>query len=341
MNYKTTRRRVIKWSLVGLNVGLLLLAGSFILFGSRNSGAISPSILSTTSSATPVNPLDQLSSAEVAVTVARLDALPETTAITNQADSEQAELTIVPTSSNVVAKPQVVATKYVSNKDIHHYTTVAGDTITSVAAKFGVTSDSIRWSNGLVGNTLTVGQNLAIPPADGIVYTVKAGDTPESLAQKFRTDKDKIIQANDAEKTGLKLGDQIIIPDGTQTPVVARLVAYGFPWGGSAIYGYNGYDYGYCTWYVANRIAVPSNWGNANTWDNLAPLSGWTVSGTPRVGAIGQTDRGWAGHVAFVEAVSEDGSQIKYSDMNGLAGWGRIGYSGWVSASYYPHYIYR
>jgi len=33
---------------------------------------------------------------------------------------------------------------------------------------------------------------------------------------------------------------------------------------------------------------------------------------------------------------------IKYSDMNGLAGWGRVGYSDdWVPASKFPHYIYR
>jgi surface antigen len=92
---------------------------------------------------------------------------------------------------------------------------------------------------------------------------------------------------------------------------------------------------------VANRIGVPGNWGNANTWDNYASLSGWIVSSTPVPGAIAQTDRGFEGHVAYVEAVSEDGTMIKYSDMNGVAGWGRVGYSDWVPISRYPHYIYR
>jgi surface antigen len=107
------------------------------------------------------------------------------------------------------------------------------------------------------------------------------------------------------------------------------------------IYGYNGYDYGYCTWYVANRISVPANWGNANTWDNLAPASGWTVSHAPRAGGIAQSNRGAFGHVAYVEAVSPDGTMIKYSDMNGIAGFNRVGYSDWVPASKFNNYIYH
>jgi surface antigen len=92
---------------------------------------------------------------------------------------------------------------------------------------------------------------------------------------------------------------------------------------------------------VHSRVSVPTNWGNANTWDNYARLSGWTVSSTPVAGAVAQTDRGGLGHVAVVEAVSADGTMMKYSDMNGLAGWGRVGYSGWVPISTFQHYIYH
>ena len=95
---------------------------------------------------------------------------------------------------------------------------------------------------------------------------------------------------------------------------------------------------------MATKVAVPTNWGNADTWAIYATLSGWTVSSVPRVGAIAQTSAGYEGHVAVVEAVSPDGSQIQYSDMNNYGdggGWGRVGYSGWVSASTFPHYIYQ
>lgn len=288
------------------------------------------------------NPLDQLSSANIALTVARLDSLPETAAISNQAESQAADLAITSTGGDVLSKPQVVATALKSRADIQNYVTKPGDTIATLASQFGVTSNSILWSNGLTGNTVTPGTKLVIPPVNGIVYTVKAGDTPDTLATKFKANKDQLIAYNDAEISGLQVGEQIIIPNGTQAAVVAATTSYAAYWGG-AIYGYNGYDYGYCTWYVATQVSVPSNWGNASSWAYYARLSGWTVSSTPQVGAIAQTPyaAGGEGHVAIVDAVSPDGSQIQIRDMNGVAGFGRVGYSGWISTSTYPNYIYQ
>jgi len=43
--------------------------------------------------------------------------------------------------------------------------------------------------------------------------------------------------------------------------------------------------------------------------------------------------------VAIVDAVSEDGSQIQIRDMNGQAGFGRVGYSSWIPVSTYQHFI--
>ena len=159
------------------------------------------------------------------------------------------------------------------------------------------------------------------------------------MAGRFRADENQIITFNDAEISGLVPGEKIIIPNGQVFVAATRSAAVASAF--TASYGYNGYDYGYCTYYVAAQIAVPTNWGNANTWDNYAALSGWTVSTKPRAGAIGQTDGGWLGHVGIVDEVSADGTLIKYSDMNGLAGWGRVGRSDWTSATRFQKYIYR
>jgi surface antigen len=160
------------------------------------------------------------------------------------------------------------------------------------------------------------------------------GDTPDKIAQTYNANAREIIAFNDAEIKGIALGDTIVIPNGVKPrPVVAF----------KANYGYNGYWYGYCTWYVATKINVPNNWGNANRWDdNARQTPGWTVSSTPVVGAVSQSNSGPEGHVGIVEAVSEDGTMIKYSDMNGLAGWGRAGFSDWVPArSRFQNFIYR
>jgi surface antigen len=253
------------------------------------------------------------------------------------------------TSNNVVTEPEVVATALKSKADIENYTTVAGDTVSSLATKFGITSNSIMWSNGLTTDTLNPGTHLIIPPVNGIVYDVKPGDTPATLAAKYKSNEQQIVAYNDAEVNGLSNGEQIIIPDATLATSTSSgpskssgLNSTNFPWGGSApIYGYNGYDYGYCTWYVATQISVPSNWGNASSWAFYAAKSGWNVSTAPTVGSIAQTPNaaGGEGHVAVVDAVSADGSQIQIRDMNGIAGWGRVGYSGWIPTSKFVHYI--
>lgn len=335
---KRSKRRLIRWGIISGNILLLLAIGIFVVTNRSASNTIrSNTVNSSVSSASSfANPLDELSSAQIALNVAQMARLSELTAIRNQADSDSLLLSMVPNDTTVLAKPQVVATAQKSKHDIINYVTQPGDTVSSLAKKFNITADSIRWSNNLGGDNLSTGVNLVIPPVNGIAYKVKSGDTPASLAQRFRSDERLIIVYNDAEVNGLKPGELIIIPNGQV--VATRALTYG---SFAVRYGGNGYDYGYCTWYVANKVPVPTNWGNANTWDEYARLSGWTVSSRPVVGAIGQSDRGWAGHVAVVEAVSEDGTQIKYSDMNGLAGWGRVGYSDWVAASYYSDYIYR
>jgi surface antigen len=342
---KTVHRRAVRIGLVLSNVIILGIILTFVLQNPRTNGLPAPALLADTQTTAAANPLDQVSSADIAQTVAQVNGLPETTAISNQAQSQAADVAIAASNDNVVSKPQVVATALKSRADIQTYTAQAGDTISSLATKFGVTSDSIRWSNGLSGDSVAAGTKLTIPPVNGIVYSVKAGDTPDSLAAKFGANKDQIIAYNDAEISGLQVGEQIIIPNATQA--VAYSSASGgsgatsgaFPWGSGPMYGFNGYDYGYCTWYVATQVNVPGNWGNASTWAYYAGLSGWNVSKAPTVGSIAQTGNaaGGEGHVAIVTGVNPDGT-IQIRDMNGLAGWGRVG-TGTVSAGEFQNFI--
>jgi surface antigen len=344
---KASRKKLIRWSIVAGNITLLIVVGAFVLYNRSASQTVRASTLSsavaTANSAS--NPMDTLSSAQIALTAAQITHLSELTAIRNQADSDSLILAVAPSDSSVLAKPQLVSTAQKSKQDIVRYVTAAGDDINSIAAKYGVNADSIRWSNSLSGNNVGVGIKLVIPPVNGIVYTVKAGDTPSSIARKYSADEGQVIALNDAEIKGLTPGDQIIVPNGRIAPVVsygAYTASYSL---GSfaANYGGNGYDYGWCTYYAASKVGVPSNWGNANTWDNYASMTpGWIVSRTPVAGAVAQSDAmSYLGHVGYVEAVSPDGTMMKYSDMNGISGWGRVGYSDWVPSTFFQHYIYR
>ncbi len=290
-------------------------------------------IAKTANSGTPANPLDQLSSADIAVHVAKMTRLDETVAVVNHADSVNAQLAVSPAENSVVAKPQIVNTELKSKKDITKYAVQPGDTVASLATKFGVTSDSIRWSNGLSGDNLQANQELFIPPTNGIVYVVKAGDTVDSLSQRYNANKQKLIEMNDAEISGLQVGDRIIIADGVQPnrrPIYSA-TANSFAVGSmTARYGGNGYDYGWCTWHAARRRIesgrpLPTNLGNAISWYYLAQRSGLTIGTKPVAGAVlWHANIGGLGHVAYVEEENPDGS-FRVSDMN-YPSWGRVTY---------------
>lgn len=97
----------------------------------------------------------------------------------------------------------------------------------------------------------------------------------------------------------------------------------------------NSYDWGQCTWYVASRRSVPSNWGNANQWLGNAQALGWSTGSSPRVGAIAWTGAGYYGHVALVVAVN--GNQVEVAEMN-VMGVGVVDQQWEPSSTFY--YIY-
>jgi surface antigen len=340
-----SRRKYIRWGLIGGNFLLLLSIAIFVLANRSASQTVRSSTvnsaIATTSSAS--TPLDQLSSAQIALQAAQLTGIAELTAVRNQADSEFALTSFIPNDATTLSKPQIVSTSLKSKQGIVHYVVKPGDTVDSVATKFNLTTGSITGSNNLPSTALKPGTTIVLPPANGLVYQVKAGDTIAKIISKYGADRELTILVNDAEND-VKPGEYIWIPNVAQPTFAAAPRSFSsFGAATSAFtptFGYNGYDFGYCTWFVASVIAVPSNWGNANTWDDYARRTpGWAVLTSPRAGAIGQTDAGGLGHVAIVTAVSPDGSQMQYKDMNGIAGWGRVGFSGWVSASHFPHYI--
>lgn len=332
---KKTRRRTVRYGLLTANLLVLVVVATFVINNRyQTDNVASAGVASLGESNAVVNPLDQLSSADIAVHIARAAKLDEAQAVTNKADTVNAQQSVSSSGQSIVVKPQVVSDGLKSRRDIQTYVTVAGDTVSSVAAKFGITSDTVRWSNDLSAEALPAGRSLLISPVNGIVYKVKAGDTVDSLATKYRANRELLMAINDAEVGGLPVDQYIIIPGGQPAATAAvssRTVGLsgGFAWGGyGAVYGANGYDYGYCTWYAANRRAqigrpIPSNLGNASTWKVLAQRAGFGVGNVPAAGAVIWTPpRDYYGHVGFVESVNPDGS-VNVSEMN-VVGWGRV-----------------
>lgn len=106
---------------------------------------------------------------------------------------------------------------YVSSSEkIVTYTVAKGDTIGTIASKFGISKNTILYANtDIKNNTLKVGQVLTILPVDGVPYTVKKGDTISSIAKAHKADANDISEYNDIIDKNLKIGDKIIVPGGT------------------------------------------------------------------------------------------------------------------------------
>lgn len=108
---------------------------------------------------------------------------------------------------------------------IINYTVQNGETISTIARRFGLTVNTILWANNL--NALSLirpGDTLTILPYSGILYTVKSGDTLSKVADKYGIDMDKILSCNNVGG-GLKIGQKIVIPGAkkiNETAVASR-----------------------------------------------------------------------------------------------------------------------
>lgn len=118
--------------------------------------------------------------------------------------------------------------------DILDYEVVQGDTLASIADKFGISIDTIKWANTLKSDKLIPAQILRIPPVTGIAHKVKAGDTIFSLAKKYKSDSQKIVNfpANDfadLDTFAINIGQIVFIPDGVMPEAAPVYIAAQVP----------------------------------------------------------------------------------------------------------------
>lgn len=321
---RTFKKRLVKNSFYALISVISLIGVSIVVFQSSDNNRANQSVVQINNNSSIINPLSSVSKVEIAYQVASMTGIYETIAAANLAQSQSASQN-VPLNDQLIAEPIILATSVKTRQDIVAHKVVAGDTLSSLAIKYGVTSQNIAQSNSITGTSLTVGSIIYIPPVQGIVYVVKAGDTAQSLASTYNANASTITSFNDAERSGLIPGERIVIPNGSiAVPTISYSNGgYYYGYGISAIYGSNGYDFGECTWYVALKLGqsghpIPSNLGDAYSWYPIAQAEGLPTGLTPEPGAIIWFPRSWVsplGHVGLVQSVNADGS-VTITEMN-------------------------
>jgi murein DD-endopeptidase MepM/ murein hydrolase activator NlpD len=102
------------------------------------------------------------------------------------------------------------------------YEVQSGDTVSTIAQKFGISEDTIRWQNNLTSKgAIKVGQELEILPITGIAHKVQKGDTVAQGIVDFPYNS----FSND-ETFDLAIGQTVIVPDGVKPADI--------PWSGLA-----------------------------------------------------------------------------------------------------------
>jgi LysM repeat protein len=136
--------------------------------------------------------------------------------------------TVTPTASpkpTVTPKPTPTPTVSATTSAFVNYKVVAGDTLGSIATKFGVTVARIQAANSLgTSTTIRVGQTLKIPTSISSspvittsptikTYTVKSGDTLWGIASKLGVSATKLAELNGITNPNLlRVGQVLKVP---------------------------------------------------------------------------------------------------------------------------------
>jgi LysM repeat protein len=174
-----------------------------------------------------------------------------------------ATLTATPTFTPTATATGTTAPTETATPEVTTYIVSSGDTLSLIAARFGVTVDAIMAANGLTDYIITIGQTLLIPvePAstpegteasgtagaagtpepEATTYVVQPGDNLSGIAERFNVSLESLMQTNGIEDPdAVSEGQTLIIPGlvssaetpgigGPPTPTVSSSLVYPAP----------------------------------------------------------------------------------------------------------------
>ena len=111
------------------------------------------------------------------------------------------------------------------------YVVQSGDSIFSIAKRFGTSSEEIISSNMLTQpENLVIGQTIVIP-VDSFPYQLQRGETPYSLSQRFGIPLSDLLDANPQiiDPSNIAVGDTITIPSPPEKLRAILANGYAFP----------------------------------------------------------------------------------------------------------------
>ncbi len=115
----------------------------------------------------------------------------------------------------VTDSDEFIGSETEDRKSITEYIVEPKDSLSSIAAKFNISANTILWANSLnKGSVIKPGQKLIILPVSGVLYNVKKEDTLSEIAKTYKANINEIITFNELSGGDIFVGDILIIPNG-------------------------------------------------------------------------------------------------------------------------------
>jgi murein DD-endopeptidase MepM/ murein hydrolase activator NlpD len=115
---------------------------------------------------------------------------------------------------NVILKTNPADTNNYSRTGRQEYEVVPGDTISTIAASFSISPQTVMLENGLNENSLLKpGQKLTILATTGVSHKILPGESISSIAAKYKISEDDLMDVNDIElPDDVFAGEVLVIP---------------------------------------------------------------------------------------------------------------------------------
>lgn len=208
-------------------------------------------------------------------------------------------------------------------EDMVNYTVKPGDTPSTIAASFGITTNTLFWANDLKStDIIKIGDELLILPTTGVKHKVGKNETINSIAKKYKAEPEKVIGFNDLPADGrIAVGAILIIPDGEippppappkpkVSPVAAKVASGPKPanissgGGESYIFPTTGKNYG--------RI-------HSNNGVDVANSCGTPIYASAD-GTVNTSKGGWnGGYGTYIKITHPNGTETLYGHLSSLS----------------------
>src|SRR5919199_2761508 len=122
---------------------------------------------------------------------------------------------VVPSPLDGLAHAMPAASTPVQERPPSVHTVEPGETLRSIAELYGVSSTTVLAANAIEDpDLLHLGQQLVIPPVDGVLHTVAPGETLRQIADDYGVDLADLIAANalSASADLLTVGVVLVVP---------------------------------------------------------------------------------------------------------------------------------